>query len=710
VSDLERRAVTKRVLIIGGGMAGLTAAWHLSREDDHGEEILVTVHQRDGILGGKGASVRGARGRIEEHGLHIWMGYYQNAFRLMREVYGELDRPHTRPQCPIRTVEEAFEPVTDIGVCERLGAEGWELWLARFPRNAVLPGETDADPASARVRSVSHLLMMAASVVESAVTAGPPLPRVLLSTEAAPPRPTSSPVVDVIGRVTAAELAGLAEVVRATAALASSSGPTGAIVEAIGNRLAALRDDVVRTVERSIEGRRMQTAIDLLLTCAVGAVRDGLLESPAAYHRSDDLDFREWLLAHGADPSAAFSPIVEGMYDLVFAYERGDRRRPRFSAGLGVLLASHLFFAYRGAIFWRMRAGMGDVVFAPLYEALRQRDVHFELHSELVELVPDASGRTIERLVLRRGGSSLPEARTISPLQEVGGLPCFPAEPADPAGPDPPGVAGADRADEVVELIAGADFDVVILAVPAGALRSVAARLIAVDRTWATMVERLGVVSTQAMQVWFTRGEAALGYARPGAIVSAHEPPFDTCASMSHVLPFERAVSAREERAGSPGQESTPRALAYFCGVLPDGDGLDAARANARDFLSSRLGGLFPHSADARGDLDWGVLDDPDDRTGPERLAAPYVRANSEPWEGYVQSLPGSGRHRLRTDRSGFDNLFLAGDWIDCGLNAGCIEAAAISGLQAANAVHGRPIGDGVLGGWEPVTGEREAP
>ena len=40
----------------------------------------------------------------------------------------------------------------------------------------------------------------------------------------------------------------------------------------------------------------------------------------------------------------------------------------------------------------------------------------------------------------------------------------------------------------------------------------------------------------------------------------------------------------------------------------------------------------------------------------------------------------------------------LAGDWTDNGLNAGCIEAATISGLQAANAVLGRSRGYRVTG------------
>ena len=79
--------------------------------------------------------------------------------------------------------------------------------------------------------------------------------------------------------------------------------------------------------------------------------------------------------------------------------------------------------------------------------------------------------------------------------------------------------------------------------------------------------------------------------------------------------------------------------------------------------------------------------------------------ANTDPSDRYVQSLPGSNRHRLRADESGLDNLVLAGDWIDCGLNAGCIEAAVVSGIQAAAAIEGRPLCDRVLG---PLTWDFE--
>jgi uncharacterized protein with NAD-binding domain and iron-sulfur cluster len=71
-----------------------------------------------------------------------------------------------------------------------------------------------------------------------------------------------------------------------------------------------------------------------------------------------------------------------------------------------------------------------------------------------------------------------------------------------------------------------------------------------------------------------------------------------------------------------------------------------------------------------------------------------------------VQSLPGTGRHRLRADRSGWANLVLAGDWINCGLDAGCIEAAVLSGLEAANVVLGRPLTAGVLGALYGLEGD----
>ena len=94
-----------RVAIVGGGCAGMTTAFELSRPEHQGR-YAVTVYQVGWRLGGKGASGRGPAGRIEEHGLHLWMGCYENAFRLMRECYAELARDPR--QCPIAGWRDAF--------------------------------------------------------------------------------------------------------------------------------------------------------------------------------------------------------------------------------------------------------------------------------------------------------------------------------------------------------------------------------------------------------------------------------------------------------------------------------------------------------------------------------------------------------------------------------------------------------------------------
>jgi hypothetical protein len=74
---------------------------------------------------------------------------------------------------------------------------------------------------------------------------------------------------------------------------------------------------------------------------------------------------------------------------------------------------------------------------------------------------------------------------------------------------------------------------------------------------------------------------------------------------------------------------------------------------------------------------------------GPERSGL-YTRANTDPSDLYVQSLPGTNQFRLAPGSSGFTNLVIAGDWTDCGLNAGCLEAATLSGRLAATAVGDR--------------------
>ena len=45
-----------------------------------------------------------------------------------------------------------------------------------------------------------------------------------------------------------------------------------------------------------------------------------------------------------------------------------------------------------------------------------------------------------------------------------------------------------------------------------------------------------------------------------------------------------------------------------------------------------------------------------------------------------------------------FDNLTIAGDWTQTGLDSGCVESAVMSGMLASHALSQRPPLDRIIG------------
>ena len=134
-----------RIAVLGGGMAGLAAAWRLTDSGWRDRFESITVYQRGWRLGGKGASSRGENARIEEHGLHVWLGSYENAFALLRECYAELDRGAIRdPDAPILDWHEALVPSDNLGLADRWGSD-WLVWPGHLSRTEQLPGEPGTD-------------------------------------------------------------------------------------------------------------------------------------------------------------------------------------------------------------------------------------------------------------------------------------------------------------------------------------------------------------------------------------------------------------------------------------------------------------------------------------------------------------------------------------------------------------------------------------
>ena len=166
-----------------------------------------------------------------------------------------------------------------------------------------------------------------------------------------------------------------------------------------------------------------------MLTNLRGIAADGLLTAEGGLSAIDDQDYRDWLATHGAAPETIESPLIRGLYDLVFAYEGGDPQRPRFSAGVGLQLATRMFLDYKGAIFWHMQAGMGEVIFAPIYEVLQRRGVSFRFFHRVDHLGLSEDGRRIDSVHLTRQAELAHGREDYEPLVRVKDLPCWPVAP-----------------------------------------------------------------------------------------------------------------------------------------------------------------------------------------------------------------------------------------------------------------------------------------
>lgn len=397
-------------------------------------------------------------------------------------------------------------------------------------------------------------------------------------------------------------------------------------------------------------------------------------------------DLREWFARHGASAPLLASPLLRVMYDVLFARLDGDPNRESLAAGTALRFGLRMLLDYDGGFFWLMQAGMGEVVFAPLYEVLLRRGVRFRFFHRLESLaLTETSGATrVESLSLRR--LATPRG-AYEPLEDVAGLPTWRATPDCEQLREGPELVGQPPSfgrmafdwpgRNTVRLCHGQEFDEVVLAIPPAALEPVFRPHLPRQPHLAAMLAAVPTNGTLACQLWFRRGLNELGRGPVPAAVTSFADPMATVADMSHLL-------ARENH------PREVRGLLYLTSSLPpelESSGQEADLRDAcRTWLERHGPALLPGAVDGQGRFDWSVLHDPEERIGPARLNAQYMRINHEGSERYTLSPPGCGSARLDSDGSRIENVLLAGDWTDNSLSCGCLEAATDSGLRAARA------------------------
>lgn len=691
---VERR----RVAVLGGGIAALTTVAALTEDPGWRTKYDITVYQMGWRVGGKGASGRDPDNadRIEEHGLHIWFGFYENAFRLMRQLYAELGR---EPSEPMATWQDAFKPHSTVVLQEHVDGL-WKQWAMEMPLHDGLPG--DGGPESTPSDWVRGLLDASRRMIRMFFAYG------IISGY----NGTEESLVRNIGRASATSLMMLLNLAdKASNGTAEFFGRmlpfgSGETAAAVRRSRQVFSKALQGRFEKNDDMRRLWIILDLTLTVLYGILKDRVLER--GFDSIDHVDFIEWLEHHGASQMTTRSAPVRAVYDLAFAYEDGDVHRPNFAAGTTLRGYLRGLFSYKGAFMWKMQAGMGDIVFTPLYEVLRRRGVQFKFFHKVEHLGLCEEKKSVRTIRIARQATVL--HGDYQPLVDVKGLPCWPDRPlydqlAEGAellerGIDLESSWSPWQPVEVLTLEQGRDFDEIVLGISIAALPAICAEIIASSRAWQRMVENVKTVQTLASQMWFAPGSRQMGYSAPtqrdeDPIQGAYVEPIDTWADLTHLVDAENWPAGQR-----------PGHIGYFCGPLDQPGPLPApsdhefperekARVKAmfKEFLERDAAHLWPRAVDSEtGAWRWDLLIDLQGRSGPARLEAQYFRANVEPTERYVMSVKGSTRYRLKADESGLDNLFLTGDWTDNGFNSGCIEAAVMSGLLCARAVSGEPV------------------
>ncbi len=725
----------KKIAVLGGGIGSLSAVFGLTSIDNWQDQYDITVYQLGWRLGGKGASGRNlsANARIEEHGLHVWAGFYDNSFRVMRECYGELNKPKN---LPLATWQDAFKPQNFFTLEEYINQK-WINWNLDLPTNDELPGNGKEllslwDYLQMALELVvdtlkhwllhrfdcTHILHFLDSIITSVDSLVKELCQGIFSLLDGNNQSSSSTKEKMPFQASFHQGLGLLlEAVGFSKSLDKDSKKHtkehhDKLSFLLKKFLKWLWTNIKEEVETNNLTRRMWIAVDFSVTHICGLLEDEVLFK--GFHSIDNYEWSSWMKKHGASDLAINSPLTRGMYSAIFGFHRGntkgfvegDWKYRAVAAGVIIHGMLRFVFTYKGALFWEMQASMGETVFTPLYQCLKARGVKFEFFRRVKNLALSEDKNQIANITISHQVTLKPELNEYNPLINIKGIDCWPSEPF---------YDQLEQGEELREkninlesawspwqdikeetLILGNDFDLVILGISVGALKYICKELIDEKAEWQQMIEKTETIFTQALQLWLKPSRQILGWHHHKTILTAYNEPLDTWGDLSHLV--EREDWSNQD------PDNSPRSIAYFCGAFdttelppftdyefPERE-LEKVKQIAKNWLEENTRHIWPHACQPSSKaIDWDLLVDPENRQGIDRFDWQYCRANLNPSDQYVLSVPESTFYRLKPDQSGFDNLFIAGDWVFNALNYGCIEGTVITGLTASRAICGYP-------------------
>lgn len=698
-----------KIAVLGAGMGSIAAVYELTQLPENRAKYDITIYTLGWRVGGKGASARNQQmgGRIEEHGLHIWFGFYDNAFKVMKDAYQEMQRS---PELPLSSFEKAFTPHDYIVLMDWYNGQWRSPWQYTFPVTGGIPGDGGDLPSFWEMAWLALQWVMT-DIHTFLLNLHQPCGADIDANHNHPKEGWWDSIKDVVGDIDHRihEL----DTVPAADMLALALG----VISSVDKKLESLVRGAVADIESSIStllekyrawlwqkygchvdddvARRCLVMADIGTTCIIGMLRDQVRSK--GIFSIDMYELSDWLTRHGANPITLTCPLIRSLYDNIFAYENGDAAKPNAAAGTSLLWLTRMVFTYKGHLMYKMNAGMGDTIFTPFYQVLKARGVTFKFFQCVQNLGLDASKERIETIqVMPQVDLTVDE---YDPLIVVRDLPSWPNQPnweqikdgdaLRKQGVNLEAVCTPYDGRTPTTLRRGQDFDLVVLGIPISATAPITQELAnnSSKPAWSKMLESVKTVQTQAYQLWCNRTLEDLGWisGSDSPVLGTYVELIDTYADMSHLIPVENQPLDQDVRS-----------IAYFCGAMPDtktqADADALAYKSALENTVDNMPRLWKRFQKPDGSIQWDWLVDPQNRQGQARFDAQFVRANWTGTERYTLSLAGSTQYRLKTDQTGYGNLYIVGDWIENGFNSGCIEASTMSGMQASRAICGYPL------------------
>lgn len=729
-----------KVAILGGGLASLTAAWKLSRDQASRETYDITLYQVGWRVGGKTSNGFGPGGRIEEKGIHIFQGWYRNAFEMVRDAYDVIAENHLAPRSPLRKWTDAFVPDDATLFTQQDRKTGaWTSWPILFPYNDDLPGE-GGPPGIPEVLGEA-LGLLAELALGSPYEAKQSWLQKLLAPLVihewfTPPweksgsdwwkgakdladahHESTSEKPEVRWLHYARDLAKKMDETPTISIGGIEMSVLRVIVALFGGFVALLR--AIAPADRTKDDRleHVYVLAEYGLANIKGLLDDCYDERTHRFdfHGINHWDYRGWLLHHGLPADLRDCAPVRFIYCGCFHNQyQGEPGQLAADMGLQSLLAT---IGYLGSLVWKLVAGTGGSLTAPLYKMLRHRGVKFAFFHE-VEEVHWSATKEIDSITVGIQCDLAPGRTEYAPLEEVKGVDGWPSHPHyDQLDPAQAKILEEKKIDlespwadwspvRAKLLRKGVDFDEIVLGIPIRATQEICREIVARSDAWKAMVDEVRTTPTLGVQLWLRPTLEELGFHPPDWGMEQGDEPNSVIyadllyswTDMGSVLGFE---------GWKP--DLTPGELSYYCGTWktgplpPRSDHGFPARERAellaytQRWLDANMGWFFPRAM-KDGVFDLGLLVDPEDpenaraEGGAERLAQQWLTVNAAPSDQYTLAWPGTDRFRLAPDGSGFANLFLCGDWTNFGLNIGHVEGACTSGVLAAEAVRRRGV------------------